>query len=501
MPQTINTNIASLNAQRNLNTSQASLATSLQRLSSGLRINSAKDDAAGLAISERFTAQIRGLNQAVRNTNDGVSLSQTAEGALSTAGDLLQRIRELAVQSANASNSASDRQSIQSEVGQLGQELDRIATTTQFNGKNLFDGSFGTASFQVGANANQTISTNTSNLRTNNYGNNQIGSAGAGLGAGTVAAAGSEATALVAGSFDINGYLGTKSAVAVADTDSAASLAVKVNNATGTTGVTATARTDVKLSFAAAGTYNLKVIGDNATAETVTFNLSAAGTADGLSSAVTAFNDKSAKTGLVASLNSDNTAIILSSSTGANIKLQDTATANAGDVTVQALKADLTTALGSSAVLTADTTAEGIHVTGQVTFDSEKSFSVVQDGSTNFLAAVGAATVGSTLNKVSNLDVTSFLNASDAIKTVDSALALINGERAKFGALQSRFESTVSNLQTTSENLSASRSRIRDADFAQETANLTRGQILQQAGTAILSQANQLPNNVLSLLR
>lgn len=501
MAAVINTNVASLNAQRNLNTSQTSLATSLQRLSSGLRINSAKDDAAGLAISERLTAQIRGLNQATRNANDGVSLAQTAEGALGSAADILQRIRELAVQSANSSNSAGDRQSLQSEVGQLTQELDRLATTTDFNGKKLFDGSFGTAQFQIGANANQTITASTSNLRAANYGNNQVGTAGPGLGAGTLAAAGSEATALTAGSIDINGYIGTK-AVSVATTDSAASIAQKVNTATGSTGVTATARTDVKLTFSAAGAYNLKVIGDNTTAETVSFSLSSAGTADGLSAAVTAFNDKSAKTGLVASLNSDNTAIVLSSATGQNVRVQDTATANAGTVAVQALKADQSTALGNSVTLAADTTADGVFVTGQVTLDSEKSFSAVQAAAgTNLLGTVGAATSSSTLNKVSALDVTSFLNATDAIKTVDSALGLINGERAKFGALQSRLSTTISNLQNTSENLSASRSRIQDADFAQETANLTRGQILQQAGTAILAQANSLPNGVLALLR
>ena len=501
MPQVINTNIPSLNAQRNLNTSQTALSTSLQRLSSGLRINSARDDAAGLSISERMTTQIRGLNQATRNANDGVSLAQTAEGALGSAGDLLQRIRELAVQSANASNSASDRQALQNEVGQLTQELDRVATTTQFNGRNLFDGSFGTANFQVGANANQVITTSTSNLRTTAYGNNQVGTAGAGLGAGTLALAGSEATALTAGNFDINGYIGTKT-VAVVTTDSAASIATKVNNVTGSTGVTATAKTDVQLTFSAAGAYNLKVFGDNTTAETVTFTLSAANTSDGLSAAITAFNDKSAKTGLVASLNSANTAVILTSSTGANVKVEDTATANAGTVTVQGLKADQATALGSAVVLAADTTADGVFVTGQVTFDSEKSFSAVQAaGGTNILGAVGAVTVGSTLNKVSNLDVTTFLTSTEALKTVDSALALINGERAKFGALQSRFESTITNLQATSENLSAARSRIRDADFAAETANLTRAQILQQAGIAMLAQANALPNNVLQLLQ
>jgi len=504
MAQVINTNIASLNSQRNLNASQNSLSTSLQRLSTGLRINSAKDDAAGLAISERFTSQIRGLNQAARNANDGISLAQTAEGALSSAGEILQRIRELAVQSANASNSGSDRQAIQNEVGQLAQELDRIATTTQFNGKNLFDGSFGTAAFQVGANANQTISTSTANLRTTTYGNNQVGAAGtgtAGLGVGALAAAGAEATSLTAGNFDVNGYIGSKT-IAVATTDSAASIATKVNTQSGNTGVTATARNDVSLTFGAAGSYNLKVIGDNTTAETITFSISATNTADGLSAAVTAFNDKSAKTGLVASLNSSNGAVIISSATGANIQVQDTATANAGTVVVQGLKADQTTALGTSRTLAADTTADGVFVVGQVTFDSQKSFSLVQAAAgTNLLGAVGAATVGSTLNKVSALDVTTFLNATDALKTVDSALALVTGERAKFGALQSRFETTITNLQTSSENLSASRSRIQDADFAAETANLTRAQILQQAGTAMLAQANALPQNVLTLLR
>ncbi|MEQ1882004.1 MAG: flagellin, partial [Burkholderiales bacterium] len=176
MPQIINTNIASLNAQRNLNTSQSSLAMSLQRLSSGLRINSAKDDAAGLAISERFTAQIRGLDQARRNANDGISLSQTAEGALEAAGNILQRVRELSVQSANASNSASDRQALNSEVTQLISELDRIAQTTEFNGQKLLDGSFGSSVFQVGANANQTITATTANFSATKYGNYRVGS-------------------------------------------------------------------------------------------------------------------------------------------------------------------------------------------------------------------------------------------------------------------------------------------------------------------------------------
>lgn len=513
MPQIINTNIASLNSQRNLNTSQTGLHTSLQRLSSGLRINSAKDDAAGLAISERMTSQIRGLNQAIRNANDGVSLSQTGEGALASSSDILQRIRELAVQAANASNNAGDRQAIQAEIGQQTQELDRIATTTQFNGKNLFDGTFGTANFQVGANANQVITTSNANLRITNYGNNQYGVNGQGLGAGVVAPTPLEVPMTGAGSFNINGYIGSQ-AVTVATSDKASDIANKINNVTGSTGVSATARTDVLLSFSALGAYNLKVAADNASTafEAVNFSITATDSADGLSAAITAFNDKSAKTGVVASLNATNTGVIISSSTGANITLEDTIAANAGDVTVQGLQADQSTALGPNTaasatpaiLVAADGIANGVVVTGQITFNCEKSFSVDQDPATtcNLLGTASTAlTVGSSLNQVATLDVTTFLNATQALKTVDSALALINGERAKLGALQSRFEATISNLSITSENMSASRSRIRDADYAAETAILTRGQILQQAGVAMLAQANSMPNSVLTLLK
>ena len=321
MAQTINTNISSLNAQRNLTTSQSSLATSLQRLSTGLRINSAKDDAAGLAISDRMTSQIRGLNQAARNANDGISLAQTAEGALSSAGDLLQRMRELAVQSANATNSASDRNSLQNEVAQLAQELDRIATTTNFNGRTLFDGSFGTAQFQVGANANQTITAATSNLRTTNYGNNQVtsGATGSGGGAGALATA----QAVTAGTLTINGSVGSKDVAVVAAT-SAKTIAAQINNVSGDTGVSATARTDVKAVFSAAGNYALTIKSDNSTAETVTFSLTA-GSGDALSTAITAINDKSAKTGVTATLNADKSGIILTNATGNDISIADTA--------------------------------------------------------------------------------------------------------------------------------------------------------------------------------
>ncbi len=489
MPQVINSNLSSLNAQRNLNTSQVSLSVSLQRLSSGLRINSAKDDAAGLAISERMTSQIRGLNQAVRNSNDGISLAQTAEGALGSAGDILQRIRELAVQSANASNSAGDRQALQNEVGQLVAELDRISTSTEFNGLKLFDGTFGTATFQVGANANQIIQTTTSNLRTNQYGNNQL------MGIGTELGATSGATNGVSGdTLTVAGYLGSK-AITVAADNSAKTIAANVNLKTADTGVTATAINYTQVAFGAAGNYSLNIISDNSTALTVSFNVSAVNTADGLANAVQAFNDISAKTGVTAQVNSGNTGIILTSLTGNDIQLQTTAS-EAGSVTVTGLQSDQTTTLGA-AVAAASSTATTVTSAGYIEFDSEKSFAV--NGTANEI--VTAATNNSTLKDVATLDVTTFTKATDALRTVDAALSVVNGMRARFGAIQSRFEATISNLQATAENLSGARSRIRDADFATETTNLSRAQILQQAGTAMLAQANALPQQVLTLLR
>jgi flagellin len=493
MAATINTNVASLTAQRNLGASQSSLNTSIQRLSSGLRINSAKDDAAGLAISERFTSQIKGLNQAVRNANDGISLAQTAEGALKASGDILQRVRELAVQSANASNSAGDRQALQQEVSQLVSELDRISQTTEFNGQKLLDGTFGTQQFQVGANANQTITASTANLRTSVYGNNQnVSSAGAGVSAAASATA-APANGVTSGAVSISGSLGTAT-LNVASSSSAKTIADQINAVKANSGVTATARTQVELNIAAtAGSYTLSLKGDNTTAQNVSFTLTSTSGADRLSAAVSAINDQSAKTGVTASLNSSGDRVILTNASGNDIVVGDTAVQNAGTTTVTKLQADGSAVTGA-VTLAADTTADFTTASGYITLDSDKSFAVTS-------ASNALTTGGSSLQKVSDLDVTTFSKATDALKTVDSALSFINGERAKLGALQSRFETSISNLQVTSENLSASRSRILDADFAAETANLSRSQILQQAGTAMVAQANQLPQGVLALLR
>jgi flagellin len=481
MPSIINTNVASLTAQRNLTTSQASLSQAIQRLSSGLRINSAKDDAAGLAISERFTSQIRGLNQAVRNANDGISLAQVTEGAMQAAGNVLQRIRELAVQAANASNSAGDRQALQQEVGQLVAELDRISQTTEFNGQKLLDGTFGTQQFQVGANANQTITAATANLRTTVYGNNQVASSGAAL-TTTLGTNG-----IGAGTIDIKGFLGSGT-VTLAGGESAKDVAAAINREQANTGVTASARTEVQLTFAS-GAYSLDILSDNADPRTVSFSVSDA-TADGLASAVSAFNEQSSKTGVTASLNLQGTAIILTNATGADIAF----TATVADQNIDVQKLDVKGVLSGAVESVAATGS--VQAAGVVTLDSQKSFSVDDSGT-----GVFDATSASSLQKVADLDVSTFLKATESLKTVDSALSYISGERAKLGALQSRFETTIANLQITSENLSASRSRIQDADFAAETAALSRAQILQQAGTAMVAQANQIPQGVLQLLQ
>jgi flagellin len=509
MASVINTNVASLNSQRNLSSSQASLNTSIQRLSSGLRINSAKDDAAGLAISDRMNSQIKGMTQATRNANDGVSMAQTAEGALSSSGDILQRIRELAVQSSNSSNSASDRQALQTEVTQLGSELNRISNTTEFNGQKLLDGTMGTANFQVGANAGQLISMTGANFQTNTYGNNNIAADG------VAAAATSSATK---GTIVINGSLGSETidtvayaAAAPAATpptlevkgSTAKTIASDINNQTAKTGVTASAKTDMNLSMGA-GSYSFTLASDNAEPVKVSFSVSGSGSnATDYASAINAVNAQSANTGVTAQYDSKNGGIKLSNSTGENISLG----ASAGTVGVKNYNADgsvpAAAAFSMDPAVPANATAV---VTGRISYDSENSFSVTDAaGETDGSGGSGLLTQGtdssSKLKSVASLDITSFDGAQAAIKIADAALASVNSQRAQYGALQSRFESAISNLQSTTENLSASRSRIVDTDFAAETANMTRGQILQQAGTSMLAQANSLPNGVLSLLR
>jgi flagellin len=386
MSAVINTNIASLNAQRNLSSSQSALNTAIQRLSSGLRVNSAKDDAAGLAIGERMSGQIRGLNQAMRNAGDGISLAQTAEGALGTITDNLQRIRELAVQSRNASNSASDRAALNTEAQQLKAEIDRVATTTSFNGVKVLDGSFTAQAFQVGANVGETITVaSIANAQSANLGTSSI--------AQVTGAAATAFTAITAGDLTINGV-------------SVGGIAADTN------------------------------------------------AANRASSIANAVNSYSSQTGVYATiLSSSPTQVVLT---------------NSGSVPATP---DVVIAFAGASATTATT------------------------------GLTAATTSAATATGFAALDISSTGGADAAITAMDAALTAVNTARATLGAIQNRFSSTVSTLQTTSENLSAARSRIMDTDFAAETANMTRGQILQQAGTAMLAQANSLPSTVLKLLQ
>ncbi|HTD06443.1 flagellin [Undibacterium sp.] len=512
MADIINTNIASLNAQRNLSSSQAGVATALQRLSSGLRINSAKDDAAGLAIASRMTSQINGLDQAGRNANDGISLAQTAEGGLSTTGDLLQRMRTLAVQAANGTNSASDRASIQSEVSQLQQEVNRVANTTQFNGQNILDGSLSNAQFQVGANANQTINFSVGSSSANAIGNNTlstnnqataggIGDAIAGTVAGVVKPNGFLAQALTVQG---NGQSATIPATTLVNGTTAQGLAAAVNNAAGTTGVTATALTTATLGAFTAGTVTLKLQGALNTAGaqvpvTVSATLASSNDLSGLAQAI---NNQSGTTGINAVANLTNGTIALTQSNGADIGVT-----NVGGGTGVTVKSGATGAV-TTATLTAPGAGDTAEVGGVVSFNGPGSFTVsssITGAGSAFTGAANAAN-SSALASVASIDVTQLTNgiptgANSALAIIDSAISNVNSARASLGALQNRFTNTISNLQTTTENLSASRSRIQDTDFASETAALTRGQVLQQAGTAMLAQANSLPNGVLALLR
>lgn len=486
MASVINTNVASLNSQRNLSTSQSQLNTSIQRLSSGMRINSAKDDAAGLAISDRMNSQIKGMTQATRNANDGVSMAQTAEGALSSSGDILQRVRELAVQSSNSSNSASDRKALQTEVTQLTSELNRIANTTEFNGQKLMDGSMGTANFQVGANAGQLISMTGSNFTTSTYGNNR-------LDASSMQAATGQSNGVATGTMTINGSSGSKDVTVAADA-SAKSVVANINKASGDTGVTATAKTEALLAATPNKSFTFELSSDNATAVTVSFSVGE-DSANGYAAAVSAFNSQSAKTGVTASYDADGGGLKLTQADGEDIKLKNKSTDTASTATLATYDA-------AGAVLTGGVTVDdtdGATAAGRIVLDSESSFSVAD--ASGFDLAGGTSTGSSELKSVADLDISTFEGAQLAIKTADAALASVNSQRAEYGALQSRFESAISNLSSSTENLSASRSRIVDTDFASETAKLTRGQILQQAGTSMLAQANSLPNGVLSLLR
>ena len=487
MASIINTNLSSLNAQRNLSSSQSSLSTAMQRLSSGLRINSAKDDAAGLAIAERMTSQIRGTTQAARNANDGISLAQTAEGALSTVGNNLQRIRELSVQSANATNSASDRAALQAEVTQLASEIDRVSTQTSFNGINLLDGSFSNKTFQVGATAGQTITiAGIASARSSSLGKyTGFNQTAAGIGAASDTAT---SKTLQVGSSTVS--LGTiandAKAIAAAMNNSGVSGLVVTANPAKTTGA----------AFTNTGTSgNVDTLNINGTAIQLTNGGNAGANRD---NALAAINAQSASTGVRASFNG--TGIDLVADDGRNITTtftpQPAAAAAGGNPAVVA------SAISDYGLGAVGTQGGTLNINYNAAPGVSGSLSVLQDvaGVPTAIGAIGGA-IGSTGTTVNAIDISTVAGATNALASIDAALDQVNSSRADLGAIQNRFSSTVDNLTTATENVTASRSRIQDADFAAETANLSRAQVLQQAGTAMVAQANQSPQSVLSLLK
>ena len=451
----INTNLQSINAQRNLFRTQKGLDVSLQRLSSGLRINSAKDDAAGLAISQRFTSQIRGQTQAIRNANDGISLVQIAESSLVEVTNNLQRIRELSVQSANATFSDTDRLALQQEVGELIQEIDRVGRSTNFNGVKLLDGSFANKVFQTGDQVGDNIAIS---------GKINTTKAGLRLTTATATQQGTAvgATNLIAGDLVVNGLdVGAVAADAKAIADRIATLKSSLS-ATATNDQTAIAFTTVTAPASQAD-YLLKLDGNAVNLTYGAGNVTAQNVAD-------AINEISGYTASVVA-----GALDISKEDGSNFILEESGTL-AG---AEGLAAAATTYRGTVSVTSTD---EALNIAGN-------------DPSKAGLAAESITQATNTLR------IDSVEGAEAMITAVDSALQQVNTNRASLGAVQNRFDSVVTSLQTSIESLSAARSRILDADFAAETANLTKNQILQQAGIAMLSQANQLPQNILSLLR
>ncbi|KAA1154552.1 flagellin [Pseudoalteromonas sp. FUC4] len=461
----VNTNVSSLNAQRNLSQSGSDLATSMERLSSGMRINSAKDDAAGLQISNRLTSQINGLGVAQRNANDGISMAQTAEGSMQESTSILQRMRELALQSANGSNSDDDRASLQKEVTALQDELTRISETTSFGGQQLLNGEFGSRNFQIGSNANETISISLSSTAADKIGSLE---------------ATTNITATPASvSFSVGGETYDVDASGASD---AAGKAAAINATTGDHGVTAEVADVTTATLSAmnfdGGTIEFTLDGSNDVTGTDADTLAASiNDIDGY----TAVNDS----GTITIANAAGAPIALTAFSGTGTGTDAAATFTDSASTPNATNLNETG--------TPVTTATASVTTEVVTLSSKADFTV-NDNSAGDVAVVATG------DSVKDIDLTTELGSQSAIDVIDDALAQIDSQRADLGAVQNRFGHTISNLANIQENVSASRSRIQDTDFATETANMTKNQILQQAGTSILSQANQLPQAALSLL-
>jgi len=489
MSLVVNTNISSLTAMRSLAESDSMLETAMERLSSGKRINSASDDAAGLAIVERMTAQINGLNMAVKNANDGISLTQSIEGALVEVTDMLQRLRELSVQAANDTNTSTDRRYIQDEVNLLIAEITRISANTRYNGQKVLDGTFSNKVLQVGTEGGEKISISVDSVAADALGAYTLDTIGLASTKGSSAPGSSVAamaTAKVMGK-------GVSETINIAVDSSAQTVAASINAVSGNTGVTAVAKTYAKVAFTSTAlSYDIKLNG------TAVGTFTASSGDNGANDAVAKINAVSGTTGITASADSNN-AVILYHSAGADIALENDSTATGAEMTLTALAMDGSSVApsgdGGETINIAGGTAEFGHVSGNLTLTSSNLFSVVDATSGLF------ATTSGSLSDVSTISLRTQAGADAAIAVIDGAIEKISSMRAGLGAIENRLQHTVSNLMNVAENTSDSKSRIYDADFSVESANLARAQVLQQVGAAMLTQANARPQLVLQLLQ
>ena len=517
----VNTNVGSLVANAALTAQNKDMENSIARLSTGLRINSASDDAAGMAISTRMESTIRGLTQAIRNSSDGKNMIDTVEGAQVETVNILQRIRELAVQSANDTNTGLDRSFLQKELTQLVAEVDRISSHTTWNGKKVLDGTLANQQIQIGMFNNEDVTVSVDSISSGSIGNFEVDTLNEAILHGSAAAA-----LITDSTFTVVGSVGSKTVTATAHT--AESHAAIVNSVTAETGVTATAVTNLQIggltatNLAVAGAYSMGLAGTNSTATTINFTIDVASDMRALRDSV---NAVSGTTGITAKMSSTNANVILTHSTGKDIVI--TAFAGPGTATdtdfhtiaVTALKANETaqdnagtdavgaavTAAGSGfqATISSDTNIESsaallsARVQGTVKFQSSEAFSI---SGYQTLALPSSLATGS-LSALSAASLSTAANAETAIRIVDGALHKINTQRATLGALSNRMDAAIDNLTNVVTNTQASKSHVLDADFASETSKLTKSQILAQAATSMLAQANSSKQSVLSLLQ
>ena len=508
----INTNVSSLKAQNSLQLNQSKLSNAMERLSTGVRINSARDDAAGLAITTRMTSEIRGLTQAVRNANDGISVAQTAEGALGEITNILQRLREIAVQSANSTNNGVDRSFLNTEAQQLIDETQRIGGQTSFNGIKLLDGTFTSKDFQVGAGKGETITFNSiadskasalgSNILVMNSSDTTVGTGSLTIGtsSNTLPSNGVASNSTMTLSTASGGKTG---AIATDANSSAKDIAAKINAAAAPVGITATATNAAYLkNLDTAGTVTFKLTGSGAESDVS----AVVTTTSDLTSLAAAINGVSSETGITATFAdpSVKSSILLTSKDGANIGLRSFVVTVGGTANTSAkiTLGDGPAALGGGGAADKDltsgpaSTTNSVLKTGIVTLNSAKGAITMANTATTQSAASA-----STFNSVLSVDLSTQSGSQDALSVIDNALTQVNNTRANLGGLMNRFEAAISNQNTAVANLSASRSRILDTDYAVETTNLAKAQIIQQAATAMLAQANQSSQSVLALLK